>query len=333
MAGFVNAAPGELLAVRDGALLRRTRDGGVWIGHVRRVDTAAGFKQVAAQAFAAEAAALPVWPAPLQRPEDEWGELRYTEHGPDGARVGCLHFDFHNGAMSTERCERLRAAWQAVRERPVQVLLLMGGEDFFSNGIDLNAIEAAAHRPGDSAADASWRNIQAMNDTALELRGFLDAVFTAPPARVDGTAVFLTAQPGVVPNALLHNLKHNKVLHEHNLFVTVRHHDIPWVSFDQRISMESLGHDCWQVMLNFGFKNEPDVPQALQLLAGRGVPLDEMDTSYFLSRDIVMPTIGDGMSLWREKLFANMHRNAAAAADFLNLPTNRVVELGSKVEI
>jgi len=167
MSGFANAAPGDLLAVRDGALLRRTRDGGVWIGHVRRANAAAGFKQAAAQAFATEAAALPELPAPLQRPEDEWGELRYTEHGPEGARVGCLHFDFHNGAMSTDRCERLRAAWRAVRERPVQVLLLIGGEDFFSNGIDLNAIEAAAHRSGDSAADASWRNIQAMNDLAL----------------------------------------------------------------------------------------------------------------------------------------------------------------------
>ncbi|MFM2342830.1 MAG: hypothetical protein RLZZ592_2483, partial [Pseudomonadota bacterium] len=137
----------------------------------------------------------------------------------------------------------------------------------------------------------------------------------------------------ITPNALMHNLKHNKVLHEHNLFVTVRHHDIPWIGFERRISMEPLGHDCWQVTLNFGFKNEPDVPEALKLLQGRGVPLDDMDTSYFLSRDIVMPTIGEGMSLWREKLFANMHRNAAAAADFLSLPTNRVVELGSKIEI
>ena len=184
----------------------------------------------------------------------------------------------------------------------------------------------------------TWKQGRAMmshrlRDEAIDLPSFLGAIFVNPPVRVAGTAVFLSAEPGLTPNALMHNLKHNKVLHEHNLFVTVRHHDIPWVSFDQRISMESLGHDCWQVMLNFGFKNEPDVPQALQLLAGRGVPLDEMDTSYFLSRDIVMPTIGDGMSLWREKLFANMHRNAAAAADFLNLPTNRVVELGSKVEI
>ena len=172
-----------------------------------------------------------------------------------------------------------------------------------------------------------------LRDEAIDLKSFLDAIFINPPVRVDGTAVFLSAEPGITPNALMHNLKHNKVLHQHNLFVTVRHHDIPWVGFQDRITMESLGHDCWQVTLNFGFKNEPDVPEALKLLEGRGVPLDDMDTSYFLSRDIIMPTLGDGMALWREKLFANMHRNAAAAADFLNLPTNRVVELGSKVEI
>ena len=97
--------------------------------------------------------------------------------------------------------------------------------------------------------------------------------------------------------------------------------------------MESLGHDCWQITLNFDFKNEPSVPEALAMLEPRGCVIDEMHTSYFLSRDIVMPTMGGGMADWREKLFASMHRNAAAAADFLSLPTNRVVELGSKVEI
>ena len=168
---------------------------------------------------------------------------------------------------------------------------------------------------------------------AIELKGFLEAVFLSPPVRVDGTAVFLVADQGITPNALLHNLKHNKVLHRTNLFVTVKHHEVPWISFDKRCTIEPLGHDCWQVTLNFGFKNEPDVPEALKLLQGRGVQLDEMETSYFLSRDIVMPTVGAGMPLWREKLFANMHHNAAGAADFLNLPANRVVELGSKVEI
>ncbi|MEY8876294.1 MAG: potassium transporter Kup [Leptothrix sp. (in: b-proteobacteria)] len=172
-----------------------------------------------------------------------------------------------------------------------------------------------------------------LRDEAIELKGFLEAVFVSPPTRVSGTAVFLSAEQGLTPNALMHNLKHNKVLHEHNLFVTVRHGDVPWVGFDQRISMEPLGHDCWQVTLNFGFKNDPDVPEALRQLQGRGVPLDPMDTSYFLSRDSVIPTLGAGMALWREKLFASMHRNASAAADFLNLPANRVVELGSKIEI
>ncbi|MEK8026424.1 potassium transporter Kup [Pseudaquabacterium rugosum] len=172
-----------------------------------------------------------------------------------------------------------------------------------------------------------------LRDEAIELRGFLDAVFISPPTRVEGTAVFLSADTGLTPNALMHNLKHNKVLHAYNLFVTVRHHEVPWIGFDKRIELESLGHDCWQVVLHFGFKNDPDVPEALKLLEGRGIPLDEMDTSYFLSRDIVIPTFGGGMAMWREKLFASMHRNAAAAADFLNLPSNRIVELGAKVEI
>jgi len=172
-----------------------------------------------------------------------------------------------------------------------------------------------------------------LRDDAIDLKSFLEAVFVSPPTRVPGTAVFLVSEQGLTPNALLHNLKHNKVLHETNLFVTVKHHEVPWVSFDKRSEMESLGHGCWQVTLHFGFKNEPDVPEALALLHNRSFQLDDMETSYFLSRDIVIPTIGGGMAGWREKLFAGMHRNAAAAADFLNLPPNRVVELGSKVQI
>lgn len=168
---------------------------------------------------------------------------------------------------------------------------------------------------------------------AIDLRGFLESVFSAPPLRVPGTAVFLTAEPGTVPNAMLHNLKHNKVLHEHNLFVTVRNHEVPWIGLDRRIEIESLGHHCWQVTLHYGFKNDLDVPRALQQIRGHGCELEAMTTSYFLSRDVVVPTIGRGMAPWREKLFAQMHHNASAAADFLNLPSNQVVELGSKVEI
>ncbi|MEQ1534354.1 MAG: potassium transporter Kup [Burkholderiaceae bacterium] len=168
---------------------------------------------------------------------------------------------------------------------------------------------------------------------AIDLKDFLQSVFVNPPTRVDGTAVFLTADKGVVPNALLHNLKHNKVLHERNLFVTWRSHEVPWIGMSKRLEVESLGHHCWQVVLNYGFKNDPDVPAALQQMKGRGCEMEPMTTSYFLSRDTVVPTLGEGMAPWREKLFAQMHHNASGAADFLNLPTNSVVELGSKIEI
>jgi K+ transporter len=174
---------------------------------------------------------------------------------------------------------------------------------------------------------------ESMRADALHLPDFLEAVFIAPPTRVDGTAVFMTAETGVVPNALLHNLKHNKVLHQQNLFVTVRSHEVPRIAEGQRLDVTALGHDCWQVIVNIGFKDEPNLPKALAELQGVTYPLDAMNTSYFLSRDIVIPTIGGGMAPWREKLFAQMHHNASAAAEFLNLPTNAVVELGSKIEI
>jgi KUP system potassium uptake protein len=172
-----------------------------------------------------------------------------------------------------------------------------------------------------------------LREDAVDLKSFVEAVFVSPPTRVQGTAVFLVADAEITPNALMHNLKHNKVLHERNLFVSVQHHEVPWIGFDRRTELTSLGHDCWVVALNFGFKNDPNVPEALELLEPRGIKLDPMDTSYFLSRDIVVPTVGDGMAMWRERLFASMHRNASGAADFLYLPANRVVELGSKLEI
>ena len=172
-----------------------------------------------------------------------------------------------------------------------------------------------------------------LREDSLDLPSFLEAIFVSPPVRVEGTAVFLTAELGTVPNALLHNLKHNKVLHAQNLFVSVRHHEVPWVPMQERLEVEDLGHDCWQVVIHYGFKNDPNVPKALALMKPHGVVLDSMTTSYFLSRDTVIPTLGGGMALWREKIFAQMHRNASGAADFLNIPSNAVVELGSKVEI
>lgn len=172
LAANAGIAPGSIVAQRDGALLRRTVDGGIWIGQVRLAracGTDAPFKLPATLAFADEAASLTVWDLPLQRADGEWAELRYWEVEEGDVRIGCLSFDFYNGAMSTAQCQRLLAALQHIKTRPTRVLLLLGGEDFFSNGIHLNCIEAAAHQAGSSAADASWDNINAMNDVARAL--------------------------------------------------------------------------------------------------------------------------------------------------------------------
>ena len=173
----------------------------------------------------------------------------------------------------------------------------------------------------------------ALANDALALPAFLESVFLSPPLRVSGTAVFLSAEPGTVPNALLHNLKHNKVLHAQNLFVTVHSHEVPWVAEEERVKVQTLAHDSWQIDLHYGFMDDPDVPRALALLRGCGCEVEPMSTSYFLSRESVIPSVGTGMAPWREKLFAQMHHNASGAADFLKLPSNAVVELGSKVEI
>jgi KUP system potassium uptake protein len=184
----------------------------------------------------------------------------------------------------------------------------------------------------------TWRDGRALldkkrNEEALDLTSFLEAVFLSPPVRVEGTAVFLTSSKGNVPNAMLHNLKHNKVLHKQNLFVNVQNHEVPWIEEKERLEITDIGNGCWQVVIHYGFKDDPDVPGALAQLNGLGSEVNAMTTSYFLSRDSIVPTVGGGMATWREKLFAQMHLNASSAADFLNLPSNSVVELGSKVEI
>ena len=185
---------------------------------------------------------------------------------------------------------------------------------------------------------ATWKDgrrllAQRLRVDSIDLPAFLEAVFAAPPTRVDGTAVFLSASPGTVPSALLHNLKHNKALHANNLFLTVQNQDVPRIPLSEKIQVESLGRGCWNVRLLFGFMDEPDVPRALAQATELRSVLDPMTTSYFLSRDIVVPTFGRAMALWRQKLFSQMHRSASAAADFLKLPNNAVVELGSKIEM
>ena len=166
------------------------------------------------------------------------------------------------------------------------------------------------------------------------LTGFLDALFRDPPPRVPGTAVFLTASPETTPNALLHSLKHYKVLHEQNVFLNVEFRTVPWVGPDERVMAERLGHDCWRLHARYGFMQRPEVVDALERCAPAGLVIDPMQASFFLSREKIVPAERRrGLARWRDILFATLARNAAGTADFFNIPANRTVELGTRVEI
>ena len=174
-----------------------------------------------------------------------------------------------------------------------------------------------------------------LNESSVPLDPFLKSLFAAPPQRVPGTAIFLTATPDATPHALLHNLNHNKVLHERVVFLTVEIGDVPWVSFHERVTCERLGNGCWRVRMRFGFMNRPDVMRALDLCGAMGLEFDMMQTSFFLSRQQIVPSAAgpSTMARWRERMFAAMARNAANVTDYFNIPTNRVIELGTRVEI
>jgi KUP system potassium uptake protein len=171
--------------------------------------------------------------------------------------------------------------------------------------------------------------------SSVPLKPFLDSLFVEAPQRVPGTAVFLTATPEATPHALLHNLNHNKVLHERVVFLTAEVTEEPWVPFQDRVKITKLGNGCWRMNVRFGFMNEPDIAHTLELAGTMGLTFDMMTTSFFLSRETVVPVEAtpSGMAFWRERLFAMMARNAGNAADYFKLPANRVIELGTKVEI
>jgi KUP system potassium uptake protein len=137
----------------------------------------------------------------------------------------------------------------------------------------------------------------------------------------------------ITPNALLHSLKHYKVLHQRNLFVNVRNHEVPWVPPGQRLEIAALGNDCWRITLHYGFKDSIDLPAALSAAAAQVGPIDPMLTSYFLSATTIVPQPGGGMAVWREKLYTRLQLNASSMAEFLQLPINSVVELGTQIEI
>jgi len=174
-----------------------------------------------------------------------------------------------------------------------------------------------------------------LNESAVPLDPFLKSLMRDPPHRVPGTAIFLTATPEATPHALLHNLNHNKVLHERVVFLTVEIRDVPWVTFEERVTCERMGNGCWRVRVRFGFMNRPDVMRALEVCGALGLEFDMMQTSFFLSRQQVVPGAGGAstMARWRERMFAAMARNAGNITDYFNIPTNRVIELGTRVEI
>jgi KUP system potassium uptake protein len=184
----------------------------------------------------------------------------------------------------------------------------------------------------------TWRTgrrvmLESMYKSPLKLGSFLASLLEHPPERVPGNAVFLVGDPTAVPHSLVHNLKHNKVLHARNVFLTVVIEDVPAVSPEERLEFEALGHDCYRIVLRFGFKEEPDVPRALALCTRHGLALDMMETSFFLSREKIVSTSRTGVRAWREHLFAAMMRNAGSIVDYFNIPANRVIELGTLVEI
>jgi KUP system potassium uptake protein len=173
---------------------------------------------------------------------------------------------------------------------------------------------------------------QQLRDSAMPMDVFIKSAANAA-TRVPGTAVFMTTSPNGVPQALLHNLKHNKVLHERIMILTVVIEDVPYVSDEDRIGVKELGGNFYRILVRYGFMQEIDIPAVLKKVENCGPKLKMMETSFFLSRQTLLASDRPGMALWREHLFAWMMRNAESAMDFFKLPTNRVVELGSQVEI
>ncbi|TAM61999.1 MAG: potassium transporter Kup [Rhodanobacter sp.] len=185
----------------------------------------------------------------------------------------------------------------------------------------------------------TWRRgrelvVRAIKQDGLALAPFLESMAEHPPLRVPGTAVFLTAQQNLVPQALLHNLKHNKMLHERNVLLTVGILETPVAEADERIRLIPLGGEFYKLILHFGFAEDPNIPLALSQCQREGIGFDMMDTTFFLSRDtIVAHDLRRGMAHWRDKLFAFMARNALPATAFFQIPGNRLIELGAQVEI
>ena len=168
---------------------------------------------------------------------------------------------------------------------------------------------------------------------AMALEPFIEAIGAHPPTRVPGIALFMTPNPEGVPHAMLHNLKHNKVLHEKVVILTVRFFDFPHANPDERVSVEALPFEFYRVVVRYGFKDEPDLPRDLVLCSKYGLEIDAMDTSYFIGKEILIASKKSGMAYWRKKIFIGLFRSAETITNQFKLPPNRVVELGSQLII
>jgi len=175
--------------------------------------------------------------------------------------------------------------------------------------------------------------MERLAEDSMPLDIFIESIGASPPPRVPGTSVFLTSTADRVPHALLHNLKHNKVLHERVLLLTIHTRDIPRVAAADRVRLSELGNAFWRMDAYYGFIEDPDVPQLLEATGKDGFEFDMMETSFFVSRETLIASVAPGMALWRERVFVSMSKMAVKATDFFHIPTNRVVELGTQVEL
>ena len=185
----------------------------------------------------------------------------------------------------------------------------------------------------------TWRRgrealLKQLTDTSVPLAPFLESQLRNHTSRAPGTAVYLTSASDATPHSFLNNLHHNGVLHERVVFLTVQVRDVPWVPPDERVRCEQMGGGCWRVRVRYGFMDRPDVAAALDLCAPFGLEFDVMKTSFFVTREKIVPTGGAGrMARWRSRMFAGMSRNSADITDYFNIPTDRVIELGARVQI
>ena len=175
--------------------------------------------------------------------------------------------------------------------------------------------------------------IESIRHDDPELLPFIQSLAEHVEQRAPRTAVFMVANPDTVPQALMHNLKHNCVLHEQNVILSVVFHERAYIEGEEAVVVTPLAEGFWRVCINYGFMNVADIPKALQICESHGIDLEPMRTSYFVSRETVVPTRGDGMWQWRERLFAAMSRNAGSVVEFFKIPNNAVIELGTRVQI